>query len=134
MVRVHVPEPEFPPGKSLLWDEILQSHFAIVQQYHTNQRNAERPNSRHYPACLIFGGQAQVQPARPSRGHGKYRQRDVVQLGENFFLYIAPAMRIREQQCAGNSDEDRKSQTGSARSDAARLHRTGTVARARLSL
>ena len=77
MVRVHVPEPNFLRTNSLLGDEILESHFAIVQQDNSDENETERPETGHCVSRLIFGRKAKLQPARPSRSHGENRERDV---------------------------------------------------------
>jgi len=38
----------------------MKSHFAIVQQDNTDQRDTQRPNAGHYTARSIFGGQTQL--------------------------------------------------------------------------
>src|SRR5260370_1622101 len=71
------PGTKFPRGNSLLCEEILDSHFAIVQQDNADQSDTKRPEAAHYVSRLIFGGKAHFQPARPSRGYSQYRERDV---------------------------------------------------------
>ena len=123
MVRVHVPEPELPfTADSLPQFEILESHFAVVQQDYSDERDAKRPEAGHYVSGLILGRQAQLEPARPSGGYGQNRKRDVAQLREDFLLEVSEAMGMSKQQRAGDGNEDRKDKPGVAGGGAARLH------------
>ena len=72
-------------------------HFAIIKKNNADQNETKRPEAGHYAASLIFGGKPKLQPTRPSRGYGQHGERDVTQLGEEFFFKVSEAMGMGEE-------------------------------------
>src|SRR5438874_13228093 len=86
------------------------------------------PRSTLFPYTTLFRSRvilrwkAKLEPARPAGHHRENRQRDVTQLGQNFFFHIAEAVGMREQQRARDRDEHREHQPDGGRCDAASLY------------
>ena len=100
---------------------VAVSHFAIIQEDDADQHDAPGPDAGECASCVIFRGEAELEPARPPGGNSENRERDVAELGEHFFFDVAKAVGMREQKSAGNSDEQGKNQADIRGADAARL-------------
>src|SRR5271167_2786739 len=99
-----------------------QLHFAVIQKKKSDENEASGPKPRHSVSHFIFRGETKFEPARPAGHDSQDRQRRVAQFGENFFFYVAEAVRVGEQQGAGDGNECGENQASACGGDAAGLH------------